>query len=72
MLFGAKEIRTYLIKCILKRRNCLEQQKLNAFVFVKCNLQLEIRENVRDEKKDNYNYICLSNIKSNNEWIIEK
>jgi len=32
-----------------KRRNRLEQQRLNALVFVKYNLQLEMRQKVREE-----------------------
>jgi len=34
-----------------KRRNRLEQQRLNALVFVKYNLQLEMRQKVREKKK---------------------
>jgi len=33
-----------------KKKNRLEQQRLNALVFVKYNLQLEMRQKVREEK----------------------
>ncbi|XP_027338045.1 uncharacterized protein LOC113851979 [Abrus precatorius] len=55
-----------------KRRNRLEQQRLNALVFVKYNLQLEMRQKCREEKGETYDPICLSNIESNDEWIVEK
>ncbi|XP_027942227.1 uncharacterized protein LOC114195971 [Vigna unguiculata] len=55
-----------------KRRNRLEQQRLNALVFVKYNLQLEMRQKVREEKGDTYDPICLSDIESDDEWITEK
>jgi len=54
-----------------KRRNRLEQQRLNALVFVKYNLQLEMRQKDREEKWDTYDPICLSDIESNDEWITE-
>ncbi|XP_028806378.1 uncharacterized protein LOC114761216 [Neltuma alba] len=55
-----------------KRRNRLEQQRLNALVFVKYNLQLEMRQNIREEKGGTYDPICLSDIESDDEWITEK
>jgi len=55
-----------------KRRNHLEQQRLNALVFVKYNLQLEMRQKVREEKRDTYDPICLSDMESDDEWITEK
>ena len=33
-----------------KKRNRLEQQRLNALVFVKYNLQLELRQTKREER----------------------
>jgi len=47
-----------------KRRNSLEQQRLNALGFVKYNIQLERRQKVREEKGDTYDPIYLSNIES--------
>ncbi|XP_028798861.1 uncharacterized protein LOC114754239 [Neltuma alba] len=55
-----------------KRRNRLEQQRLNALVFVKYNLQLEMRQKIREEKGQTYDPICLSDIESDDEWITEK
>ena len=55
-----------------KRRNRLAQQKLNALVFVKYNLQLEMRQRIREERGDTYDPICLSDIESDDEWIAEK
>ncbi|KAL6514191.1 hypothetical protein OROHE_019178 [Orobanche hederae] len=51
-----------------KRRNRLEQQRLNALVFVKYNIQLELRQRKRG---DNYDPICLSDMESGDEWITE-
>jgi len=50
-----------------KRRNHLEQQRLNTLVFVKYNLQLEMRQKVREEKGDTYDPICLSDMESDDE-----
>ncbi|XP_027902994.1 uncharacterized protein LOC114163106 [Vigna unguiculata] len=55
-----------------KRRNRLEQQRLNALVYVKYNLQLELRQKSREEKGETYDPICLSDIESDDEWITEK
>jgi len=42
-----------------KRRNRLEQQRLNALVYVKYNLQLELRQKSREEKgKLTIPYVC--------------
>ncbi|KAL6584924.1 hypothetical protein OROMI_004213 [Orobanche minor] len=51
-----------------ERRNRLEQQRLNALVFVKYNIQLELRQRKRG---DNYDPICLSDMESDDEWITE-
>ncbi|KAL6536293.1 hypothetical protein OROGR_012865 [Orobanche gracilis] len=51
-----------------KRRNRLEQQRLNALVFVKYNIQLELRQRKRG---DNYDPTCLSDMDSDDEWITE-
>ncbi|RDX66192.1 hypothetical protein CR513_55064, partial [Mucuna pruriens] len=63
MSWDVKGIGVYLTK----RRNRLEQQRLNAFVFVKYNLQLEMRKKSREEKGDIYDLICLFDIESNDE-----
>ncbi|KAI9126444.1 hypothetical protein K1719_002865 [Acacia pycnantha] len=55
-----------------KRINRLEQQRLNALVFVKYNLQLEIRKKQREEKGDTYDPICLSDLDYDEEWITEQ
>ncbi|KAF7152136.1 hypothetical protein RHSIM_Rhsim01G0133500 [Rhododendron simsii] len=51
-----------------KRRNHLETQRMNALVFVKYNIQLELRQ----ERGDTYDPICLSDMESDDEWITEK
>ncbi|KAF7149439.1 hypothetical protein RHSIM_Rhsim03G0072400 [Rhododendron simsii] len=43
-----------------KKRNRLEAQRLNALVFVKYNLTLELRQKKREENGDAYDPICLS------------
>ena len=50
-----------------KRRNRLEQQRLNALVYVKYNLQLKMRQKSREEKGETYDPICLSDIESDDE-----
>ncbi|KAJ0086542.1 hypothetical protein Patl1_08737 [Pistacia atlantica] len=55
-----------------KRRNRLEQQRLNALVFVKYNLQLKMRQKLREEKGEAYDPICLLDIESDDKWIMEK
>nr|KYP59947.1 hypothetical protein KK1_015394 [Cajanus cajan] len=55
-----------------KRSNRLEQQRLNALVYVKYNLQLEMRQNSREENGDTYDSVCLLDIESDDEWITEK
>ncbi|KAF7145548.1 hypothetical protein RHSIM_Rhsim04G0045100 [Rhododendron simsii] len=55
-----------------KRRNRLETQRMNALVFVKYNIQLELRQEKRQERGDTYDPICLSDMESDDEWITEK
>ncbi|MCL7040442.1 hypothetical protein MKW94_015590 [Papaver nudicaule] len=55
-----------------KRRNRLSQQRLNALVYVKYNLQLNERFIKRKEGGDSYDPICLSDMESDDEWITEK
>ncbi|RWR88638.1 hypothetical protein CKAN_01766500 [Cinnamomum micranthum f. kanehirae] len=54
-----------------KRRNRLEQQRLNSLVFVKYNLNLQVRQNKR-ERDQALDPICLSDMESDDEWITEK
>ena len=54
-----------------KKRNRLEQQRLNALVFVKYNLQLELRQTKREERGETYDPICLSDMESDDEWVTE-
>jgi len=42
------------------------------FLYVKYNLQLELRQKSRKEKGETYDPICFSNIELDDEWIIEK
>ena len=55
-----------------KRRNRLERQRLSALVFVKYNLRLEARHQKRILEGDSYDPISLSDMESDDEWIIEK
>ena len=55
-----------------KKRNHLEQQRVNALVFVNYNINLELRQIKREENGDSYDPICLSNMESDDEWITEK
>ena len=55
-----------------KKRNRLEVQRLNALVFVKYNLTLELRQKKREENGDTYDPICLSDMESDDEWITER
>nr|XP_043623309.1 uncharacterized protein LOC122595077 [Erigeron canadensis] len=55
-----------------KKRNRLEQQWLNALVFVKYNINLETRLQKRKERGETYDPICLSDMESDDEWITEK
>ncbi|XP_028115745.1 uncharacterized protein LOC114313574 [Camellia sinensis] len=55
-----------------KKRNRLEQQWLNALVFVKYNIQLELRQIKRQERGETCDPICLSDMESDDEWITEK
>ena len=49
----------------------MEQQRLNALVFVKYNLQLELRQTKREERGETYDPICLSDMESDDEWVTE-
>ncbi|KAI4324289.1 hypothetical protein L6164_023840 [Bauhinia variegata] len=53
-------------------RNCSEQQRLNALVFVKYNFQLELRQKQREAKGDTYDHICLLDVESDDEWITKQ
>ncbi|CAH1431758.1 unnamed protein product [Lactuca virosa] len=55
-----------------KKRNRLEQQRLNALVFVKYNINLDTRLQKRKERGETYDPICLSDMESDDEWITEK
>ncbi|KAI8535251.1 hypothetical protein RHMOL_Rhmol10G0159300 [Rhododendron molle] len=55
-----------------KKRNRLEAQRLNALVFVKYNLTLELRQKKQEENGDAYDPICLSDMESDDEWITER
>lgn len=55
-----------------EKRNCLEQQRLNALVLVKYTINLEMRLQKRQERGDSYNPICLSDMESDDERISEK
>ncbi|XP_031496388.1 uncharacterized protein LOC116261699 isoform X4 [Nymphaea colorata] len=52
-----------------KKRNRLEQERLNALVFVMYNLKLKERDTRRKSMGDP---LCLDNIDSDDEWIVEK
>ncbi|KAI8017136.1 hypothetical protein LOK49_LG04G00681 [Camellia lanceoleosa] len=52
--------------------NWLEQQRLNALVFVKYKIQLELRQIKRQERGETYDPIYLSDMESDDEWITEK
>ena len=49
----------------------MEQQRLNTFVFVKYNIQLELRQAKREERGETYDPVCLSDMESDDEWINE-
>jgi len=49
-----------------KRRNKLKQ-RIKCFLYIKYNLQFEIRQKSREEKRKTYDLICLLNIDSDNE-----
>lgn len=55
-----------------QRRNRLEQQRLNALVFVKYNIRLDLRQEKRQERGETYDPICLSDLDSDDEWITER
>ena len=50
-----------------EKRNHLEQQRVNALVFVNYNINLELRQIKREENGDSYNPICLSDMESDDE-----
>ncbi|XP_050217659.1 uncharacterized protein LOC126668510 [Mercurialis annua] len=54
-----------------KKRNRLEQQRLDALVFVKYKIQLELRQAKREKYGETYDPICLSDMESDDEWITE-
>lgn len=54
-----------------KKRNRLEQQRLNPLVFVKYNLQLELKQIKREGKCETYDPICVSDMESDDEWITD-
>ncbi|XP_012848004.1 PREDICTED: uncharacterized protein LOC105967965 [Erythranthe guttata] len=70
----AREIGAYLIKYEVhtKRRNRLEQKRLNALVYTKYNLRLEARHQKRVKDGEFYDPISLSDMESDNEWITER
>lgn len=49
----------------------MEQQRLNALVFVKYNINLDMRLQKRKDKGETYDPICLSDMESDDEWITE-
>ena len=55
-----------------KKKNLLEQQRVNALVFVNYNINLELRQTKWEENGDSYDPICLSDMESDDEWITEK
>ena len=54
-----------------KKRNRLEQQRLNALVFIKYNINLELRQEKRQENGETYDPISLSDMEFDDEWITE-
>jgi len=46
-------------------------QRLNHLVFVKYNLQLQVRQ-IKRREQQGVDPICLSDIESDDEWITEK
>lgn len=50
----------------------MEQQRLNALVFVKYNINLDTRLQKRKDRGETYDPICLSDMESDDEWITEK
>ncbi|KAA8544982.1 hypothetical protein F0562_019801 [Nyssa sinensis] len=55
-----------------KRRNRLEQQRLNPLMFVKYSLRLEARHQRIVGDGDSYDPISLLDMESDDEWITEK
>ncbi|XP_058115491.1 uncharacterized protein LOC131258285 [Magnolia sinica] len=54
-----------------KKRNCLEQKKLNDLIFVQYNQKLRERFQSRKEKPGFFNPICLDEFDADNEWLVE-
>lgn len=50
----------------------MEQQRLNALVFVKYNINLNMRLQKRKDRGETYDPISLSDMESDDEWITEK
>ena len=50
-----------------KKRNCLEQKRVNALVFVNYNINLELRQIKREENGESYDLICLSDMEFDDE-----
>ncbi|XP_058071385.1 uncharacterized protein LOC131220558 [Magnolia sinica] len=54
-----------------KKRNRLEQKKLNDLVFVQYNQKLRERFQTRKEKPGFFDPICLDELDADNEWLVE-
>ncbi|XP_058084729.1 uncharacterized protein LOC131232482 [Magnolia sinica] len=54
-----------------KKRNRLEQKKLNDLVFVQYNQKLRERFQSRKKKPSFFDHICLDELDANNEWLVE-
>ncbi|XP_058082029.1 RNA-directed DNA methylation 4-like isoform X2 [Magnolia sinica] len=54
-----------------KKRNRLEQKKLNNLVFVQYNKKLRERFQSRKEKPGFFDPICLDELDADNEWLVE-
>ncbi|XP_058069760.1 uncharacterized protein LOC131218899 [Magnolia sinica] len=54
-----------------KKRNRLEQKKLNDLVFVQYNQKLRERFQSRKEKPGFFDPICLDELDADNEWLVE-
>lgn len=54
-----------------KKRNRLEQKRVNALVFVKYNLALEARQLRRIKQGDAYDPIILEELDPEDEWLVE-
>ncbi|XP_058082293.1 uncharacterized protein LOC131230404 [Magnolia sinica] len=54
-----------------KKRNRLEQKKLNDLVFVQYNKKWRERIQTRKEKPGFFDPICLDELDADNEWLVE-